>query len=487
VIINRQVLVKSSRRRNAPIGTHTPDWSSPFMADPATDLDPVRLFVTWDASSAEDDAWSVQFVDGLRGAIGTMVDGRLPEEDRPQVIVLGDYSTVPAPAEMGALSVLLVVAPDPATMKQFPAPARSRLEAVMAANADRGTLEGRVITIGRAPGRLPAPAPVDGIVGIKVEEPTSDALRKVARTALVHASIALAERQGQFFISYSQRDGKAVAIAVEKYLRERGYKVWRDDSADRDGLSNITPGSDAQRTIEQAILAHGFVVLIDTPVAATRPWVIEEVRLAFGHLLPILPVVVEGGPDDRFSDHGKPDPGGRFESLASLGREVRLGRECLGNDAHPTADEAVRQKVAEIEDQFSQILLSHLRSRRRLVHHARRQFADLKFNWSGHRAGRLLFEAARDDPPPDPEQPPFRRLLLVGCSPYRKLVQEAIDTLCNCHDGTDPFDKFPKQSYQAAILVHNAQVAVGSQRRLIGGRRYLRLLRPYEIVPERIF
>jgi hypothetical protein len=434
----------------------------------ATLIDPINIYVVWDAADAEDAAWAKTLADSLDAALTRIIGGRLTTEDCPQVRPVAAFENIPLPDELGPLSVLLLVLP--ARERGFGTLGEDRLRRIRDDDPDPKLLEARTLPIGRLPGRLPPPAPIDGIVGIHAVDLTPAKIEEIARTALINVSLGLSSRQRRVFISYRQRDGMAVAKRLQDRLQERGYNVWRDDMPDRDGMAKITPGSDAQRTIQAAIVEQSFILLVDTPEAPNSPWVREEVALAFGYLLPILPVVVDS-PSDR------PSPGGRFLNVGSLGREARLETAALGAASHAEADRLVDAHVDEIERQVTDILLGHLRSRRRLVYESRRRFQNLQFVWKDHAAVRLLFEVEKGLA--KPLAPALKKRYLVRCSPYGRLIRHTVDGLCDAYTAS-------AGSFNYALLVHNAVAYYDHHKDVIADRGYVVLLRPYEILVENL-
>lgn len=441
---------------------------------PENEIDPIVIFVAYDGQDAADTAWTKELCARLESQIKGMLDQKLPVSNHPVIKLesVPGFENLPGPETMGYLSLVLLVLPDPT--RSFSDPAKSKLQKLAAARAGAEELAARIIPIGREPGRLPPPAPIDDLVGFHASTPlTGDNVSKIALVTLIETSLKASCHQAKFFISYRQANGMAVASRVEQKLTERGYKVWRDDSPDRDGLPHIGLGKKAQESIKSAILSHGFVLLIDTPGTEQRPWVQEEVNTAFGYLLPILPIVVDDSGNYRAAI---PKPGGRFGSLESLGRDVRLDAAALGSAATPATNAVVDPKIDQIESEILDVLLGHLSMRRRLTGESRQRFNDLQFDWTERDAPKLLFEASK--PAPKPNIPHYTKRILVGCAPYDGLVKQTVENLAAS------FRAQPVSN--GAILVHNAVAYLDQYDSARAGFDYILLLRPHEITAENL-
>lgn len=430
--------------------------------------DSIALYVAWDAGEAADPmdaAWARDLTQKLEALIPGMVGNRLSAEDQPQIIPVAGFENLPSPESFGALSVLLLVTPS--RERGFSSEAAERLRALAADAAEARVWEGRILALGRVPDRLPAPPPLDALQGINLLDLSEERVTEVATAALINASLRLSySSQASLFISYSHRDGWALAEALSDGLRRRGFRVFRDENRDRDDMIAIPPGSRTQRVIQANILSHGFLLLLDTPEAEKSHWVREEVDTAFGYLLPLLPVVVEpsGGMGVR--------KGGRFRAVRELEREVRLGSEALGHDRTPALEAAVEKALSEIATQAVEILLEHLRSRRRLIHGSRQRFEALRYSWKTHEQDRLQFAAER----------PIRRLtkrIVIQCSPYPRLLRQVVDSLNSCFRAAAA-----ETPFNWAVLVHNALASLDDENEVVGDYDYILLLRPHEIAEE---
>jgi hypothetical protein len=88
------------------------------------------------------------------------------------------------------------------------------------------------------------------------------------------------------FLSYSRKD-HARASALEKSLKARGLRVWRD-------IRSIDAGARWSEAIEEGILgSRGAVVLIPTSSEISK-WVIYEYAFATGAGVPVVAVITRG-------------------------------------------------------------------------------------------------------------------------------------------------------------------------------------------------
>jgi len=177
--------------------------------------------------------------------------------------------------------------------------------------------------------------------------------------------------------SYSSRTGSKTASTRPAHLatalKGRGYEVWRDELKDRDGQPFIGPGSEAQETIQKAILDHGFVLVIDSPEASQSRWVHAEIDTAYAHMLPMLPVVIE----DAAQTVGQANIpiGGRFQVLREMQRQVRV---TVAHQTGKTIQQVMNAAWLDgLEKAMSEVLLGHLRSRLILTREAEHRFKGL--------------------------------------------------------------------------------------------------------------
>ena len=122
--------------------------------------DSIALYVAWDAADRLDAAWACDLIRELETLLPRMVGDRLSAEDQPRIVPVEGFESLPSPESFGALSVLLLVTPS--RERGFAPAAVERLRA-LAADAEAPVWEGRILALGRTPGRLPAPPPLDAL------------------------------------------------------------------------------------------------------------------------------------------------------------------------------------------------------------------------------------------------------------------------------------------------------------------------------------
>lgn len=96
--------------------------------------------------------------------------------------------------------------------------------------------------------------------------------------------------QPKVFISYAHADGSALANMFDKGLREHGFSTWWDR-----GKKGVTPGSDWDYAIRQAIDHSDALVVIMTNTAQRSRYVRSEWRYALDvRQIPVLVVITHG-------------------------------------------------------------------------------------------------------------------------------------------------------------------------------------------------
>ncbi|WP_112197914.1 toll/interleukin-1 receptor domain-containing protein [Rahnella sp. NRRL B-41462] len=128
--------------------------------------------------------------------------------------------------------------------------------------------------------------------------------------------LRLQGRDTKIFISYRALDGKDLACSIYKHLLDLGHKPWLDEAKEVDGYTKILPGEKVQEEIEKALDNASLLLLIDTPESSTSKWIKQEINIADGMLIPILPVV--------FRPQSDSTKGPRFRTLLSLQRWLEM-------------------------------------------------------------------------------------------------------------------------------------------------------------------
>ncbi len=376
--------------------------------------------------------------------------------DRPDISARPGLDQLPDLDKFGTLSLVLVVLPDPGR-NGF------SLEEKAALNAFRKKTypDNRLVPIAMAQPRDRPPSPLDDIKSFPLHG--RGGVQGLTTLLLNLLCLRLAGGKRKLFVSYRISDGTPWAQGIADGLRQRGYDVWRDDDPDRDNLPMITPGTPAQTTIRDAILGHGFVLVVDTMDAPLSAWVHTEIATAVEHLLPMLPVVIEGeaAPADHRLVQVPPAGGGRFLPLRELGREERI---TVGErDNSPGNPAAVLDDpfFDRLERKMNDVFLGQLRSRRRLLHEVREKFQRRGFQWLPLQEARLLYRASLSR---DSDLTPGLELrFLVQCAPYDSVLDQTVANVCEHFHGLDC-------PHQYAALVHQAAVYPAQKRALLRGR-----------------
>ncbi len=404
-------------------------------------MDDLALYIVHD-SNQHDKNFAAGLETQLRLSVQQVTAAaKLQPTDVPHVKRLESIASLPLPGEMEPLSVVALVLPG----RAFDPAEKRRLEDFYLAS---GADSVRLIPVAPEPGRGAPPPPIDGIVSFPAHtEPANVWGERLARLLLNQLCLRVSGERREVFISYRRSDGLALARALEKQLRLRGYGVWRDDSPDRDDLPLIGPGTRAQDNIRRAIARKGFVLLVDTPDAPNSWWVDQEVSMGLSNILPVLPLVVV----DPVTG-AAPRPGGRFPSLE------RQGRQATANALAPAALDAAKVDqvltsavMDELEDEMSRYLLQHLRTSRRLVERARAAFEKrFSFSFAAVPEKPLLFRAeiTREKL----ATPHLKLRFLIQCAPYERVFDETVQNLA--------FDlRQQLEPCQYGVLVHQATAA----------------------------
>lgn len=128
--------------------------------------------------------------------------------------------------------------------------------------------------------------------------------------------LRLQGRDTKIFISYRAQDGRDIAEQLYQHLLNLGHKPWLDEAKEFDGYTKILPGEPVQIQIEKALDDANLLLLIDTPASPESKWIKEEVDIADGKLIPILPIVFRPKSDRK--------KGPRFRTLLSLQRWLEV-------------------------------------------------------------------------------------------------------------------------------------------------------------------
>jgi len=379
-------------------------------------MDEPSLYVVWDGSDGDR-----PFADDLASRLVQLIQqsmkrAKLTAQDTPKIENIAGFEKLPLPDKMEPLSVLVLVLPN----RDFTAGERQRIEAFYAAC---GSDQVRLVPVSSEAARDKPKAPLDGIVSFPVhDDANKDAqVERLTRLLLNQLCLRVSSERRSVFISYRQNDGKFAARELEKRLVQRGYRVWRDDSPDRDDFPLIGPGTPAQESIRRAIVEQGFVLVIDSPDAPNSWWVEQEVSMGLANILPVLPVVI-----DDPSTGAPPKGNSRFPALEKQGRFVQCSHAVL---TESTTASAIDEPFLErLEQQMSEYLLAHFRTSRRLVAQVKARLVNgFAFEWEGVVGKPLLYQTTISR---ESQATPHLHLrFLVQCAPYDRVFEETIQNL----------------------------------------------------------
>jgi len=116
-----------------------------------------------------------------------------------------------------------------------------------------------------------------------------DAPRRLARLLL--EELGIEERQRSVFISHKREDGLLAAEQLYERLVKSSFRPFID-------RFDIRPGADVQAMIADALEAHAFLLLLETPLAHTSEWVYDEVEYALSHAMALHIITWPGNPTE---------------------------------------------------------------------------------------------------------------------------------------------------------------------------------------------
>lgn len=97
------------------------------------------------------------------------------------------------------------------------------------------------------------------------------------------ADLALGLEERRAFVSYSHKDGRAIADRLFDVLGRRRFDVFLD-------RFRLEPGSDFGERIEDELIDKAMVVVVETPESLASEWVKREVRIANKRRLSVIAV-----------------------------------------------------------------------------------------------------------------------------------------------------------------------------------------------------
>jgi hypothetical protein len=121
------------------------------------------------------------------------------------------------------------------------------------------------------------PSILAGTNGFEWNQPTDAA--RLSRFLL--EELGIEERSRRVFISHKREDGLGAAEQLHDRLIHAGFVPFIDRFA-------IRSGKDVQKAIANALEDHAFLLLVETPLAYTSPWVFDELDYALSHTMGTL-------------------------------------------------------------------------------------------------------------------------------------------------------------------------------------------------------
>jgi hypothetical protein len=158
--------------------------------------------------------------------------------------------------------------------------------------------------------------------------------------------LGIEEAARRVFISHKRDDGLGAAETLHDELIRAGFSAFIDRFA-------IRKAEEVQPAIADALEDYAFLLLLETPLAATSDWVFDEVDYALSHAMGMLIVRWPGNPPEVPGSHGLP----RLELS-----EAEITTDEHGYDVPTPA--ALNRLVAEIERSHAAAMV---RRRRMLV------------------------------------------------------------------------------------------------------------------------
>ncbi len=290
-----------------------------------------------------------------------------------------------------------------------------------------------VLPVALSPTHPAPPEPIRHLKALPWDAVAGGFSGKLARRVGALLGLRLRSRDQTIFISYRSADGTAAAMQLERFLKDNGYRVWRDEARDEfDDETSIPPGQDVQKIIEENLVRADLLLLLDTPQASASRWIKLEVDLANGQLIPVLPLMfVRPGERQRTS---------RFRSLTSLQRGCELRAEADGF-VPPLTDDELTRVLTEAEDYLADIF----RRRLRVPFLVEKEFTNRGFQWNSR--DHLIYEALRQ-----------RRGTLINtrvfshCSHFEGIYDPALSALVKHFGSVEPRANYAFYIYDGQLI-----------------------------------
>lgn len=198
--------------------------------------------------------------------------------------------------------------------------------------------------------------------------------------------LSLQGRNTNVFISYRAVDGRKVANQIHQHLLSLGLKPWLDEAKEPDGNTSILPGEPVQAEIEEALVNASLLLLVDTPQSPHSKWIREEINIADGGLIPILPVVFRGRYDLK--------KGPRFRTLLSLQRWVDITVDTPVEDVVLSSEE-LEKITKELEVYLCEIFTRKCR----VPFLAQKSFTEVGYDWVTLDSSLSMYSSCRQESP----------------------------------------------------------------------------------------
>jgi hypothetical protein len=127
-----------------------------------------------------------------------------------------------------------------------------------------------------------APVPLHHINAIALDD-RYDATHVVTQVLRL---MEIEEGERSVFISYAQQDGSAWAYELRRVLVDEGWDVFLD-------RISIDPGVDFQKTLARDLDGRSLVLVVESPLVASRPWVTWELTYARDHAIGLMSFATE--------------------------------------------------------------------------------------------------------------------------------------------------------------------------------------------------
>lgn len=223
------------------------------------------------------------------------------------------------------------------------------------------------------------PEPASAFKALPLDGGNQDNLLNRAGAML---GLCLQGRKTKIFISYRASDGKDIAQQIYDHFSSLGYNPWLDQASEIDGSTKILPGEAVQQEIENALTEANILLLIDTPDSISSKWIKEEIDLADGKLIPILPIV--------FRTHSDTKKGPRLKALLSLQRWIDMNFHSP-NDKTDLSKGDLDRITSELEQYLCEIFMRKCR----IPFLVKNNFVEVGYDWNAINKALCMYKSQR--------------------------------------------------------------------------------------------